>query len=64
LHAEAANDLATAGGIIGAMGVLVNAVADGHRDHNETLAVAALIRPHMPAISAIVREADELRGAA
>lgn len=64
LRAEAANDLAVAGGVIDAMGKLVTACADGHRDHNETLSVAALLRPHLPAINAIVREADQLRGAA
>jgi hypothetical protein len=64
LHAEAANDLAMSAGVINAMGELVARLADGERDHNDTLAVAALLRPHIPAISAIVREADELRGAA
>lgn len=64
LRAEAANDLMVAGGVIDAMGKLVSAHADGRRDHNETLSIAALLRPHLPAITAIVREADELRGAA
>ena len=64
LHSEAANDLAVAGGVIDAMGKLVIAHADGRRDHNETLSIGALLRPLLPAIQAIVREADELRGAA
>lgn len=64
LHAEAANDLVVASGVIDAMGELVRAAADGRRDHTETLAVAALMRPHLPAIQAIVREADALRGVA
>lgn len=64
LHAEAANDLATAAGVVNAMGELIARLADGDRDHNDTLAVAALLRPHVPAIEAIVREADALRGAA
>ncbi len=64
LRSEAANDLLVAGGVIDAMGKLVSAHADGVRDHNETLSIAALLRPHLPAIQAIVREADELRGAA
>lgn len=64
LHAVAANDLATAAGVISAMGSLVEAMADGHRDHNETLAVAQLLRPHMSAVNAIIHEADALRGAA
>ena len=64
LHNEPANDLATAAGVISAMGNLVEALSDGHRDHNETLAVAQLLRPHMPAVNAIIHEADALRGAA
>lgn len=64
LHATAANDMVTAAGVINAMGELVKALSDGNRDHNETLAIAALIRPHMPHLSAIVKEADSLRGAA
>lgn len=64
LHNEAANDLATAAGVIGAMGGLVEALSDGKRDHNETLAIAQLLRPHMPAVHAIIHEADALRGVA
>lgn len=62
-HRNAANDLATAAGVIGAMGELVSRLADGKRCRNDTLAVAALLRPHMPAILAIMREADEITGA-
>lgn len=64
LHSSAANDMQTAAGVIGAMGELVSALADGIRDHRETLAVANLLRPHLPAMTAIIREADELRGVA
>jgi hypothetical protein len=64
LHAEAANDLVTAAGVIDAMGELVKAMGDGHRDHNETLAIATLLRPYMPALQAIIAQADVLRGAA
>lgn len=63
-HADPANDLATAAGVIGAMGELVARLADGKRCHNDTLAVAALLRPHMPAIHAIMQEADAILGAA
>lgn len=63
-HAAAANDLSTAAGVIDAMAELVKSHADGHRDHNETLAVAALLRPHMAAVEQIIREADQIRGAA
>lgn len=64
LHCDAANDINTAAGVIHAMGELVKAQDDGHRDHNETLSIAALLRPHMPAMQAIISQADELRGAA
>lgn len=64
LHATAANDMVTAAGVINAMGELVKALADGNRDHNETLAIAALLRPYLPHLVAIVTEADGLRGAA
>jgi hypothetical protein len=62
--AEAANDMALAAGVTIAMGQLVAALSDGRRDHTETLTIADLLRPHLPAITAIVREADQLRGAA
>lgn len=61
---DAANDLDTAAGVIAAMGQLVRANADGRRDHNETLAIAELLRPHLGAIDAIMAEADKLRGVA
>jgi len=64
ITAEAANDLTTAAGVINAMGELVRALDDGKRDHNETLAVAAMLRPYMPALMGILGEADGLRGAA
>jgi len=61
---EAANDLTTAAGTIDAMAALIRSQDDNHRDHNETLGIAALLRPHLAALNAIVRQADELRGAA
>jgi hypothetical protein len=64
LHTEAANDLITAGGVVNAMGDLIARLADGIRCHNDTLAVAALLRPHMPALEGIITEADKLAGAA
>jgi hypothetical protein len=64
LQADAANDITTAAGVIHAMGELVRALDDGRRDHNETLAIAQLLRPHMPAMAAIIVQADELRGVA
>ncbi len=64
LHPEPGNDLSTAAGVISAMGNLVRANVDGPRCHNQTLAIAALLRPHAGAIEAIIHEADQLRGAA
>jgi len=64
LSIDAANDLATAAGTIDAMAELIRSQDDQHRDHNETLAIAQLLRPHIGALNAIVRQADELRGAA
>jgi hypothetical protein len=59
-----ANDLLTAAGVVKAMGDLIGRLEDGIRCHNDTLAVAALLRPHMPALEAIIADADRLRGAA
>lgn len=64
LQIDAANDILTAAGVIKAMGELVRALDDGRRDHNETLAIAQLLRPHLPAMQAIIAQADELRGVA
>lgn len=61
---DAANDLATAAGTIDAMAALVRALDDQHRDHQETLSIANLLRPHIGSLNAIIRQADELRGAA
>lgn len=64
LHAEASNDLAMAAGTLNAMSELIARLADGIRCHTDTLAIAALLRPHMPALTAIIQDADALRGAA
>lgn len=64
LHSDAANDLETAGGVVAAMGELIRRLADGTRCHLDTLAIAALLRPHMPAMEALIHEADKIRGAA
>ena len=61
---DAANDLTTAAGTIDAMAALIRSQDDHHRDHNETLAIAALLRPHLAALERIVAQADDLRGAA
>jgi hypothetical protein len=61
LDASRVSDLDLAAAVIGAMGNLVQANSNGIRDHNETLALGALLRPHLPGLTAIVREADVLR---
>ncbi len=62
LHAEAANDIATAAGLSEVVSALLLAIADGHRDHIETIQVATHIRPYLPALLSIVAEADRLLG--
>lgn len=63
-RADAANDLMTAAGLSHAAGALIEAHQDGIRNHGETLLVADKLRPLVPQISAIIEEADRLRGAA
>lgn len=64
IRAEAANDLHTAAGLLEGATELVRAHEDGNRSRAETFRIADKLRPHLPAAIAIVREADELRGAA
>lgn len=60
--AEAANDLETAAGLSHAAGTLIEALADGYRDHRETIAVAKLFRPLVQQMGAIIEDADRLSG--
>lgn len=64
LHSVAANDLHTAVGLLDAGSEIVRAYEDGERQREETIRIADKLRPHLPAAIAIVREADEIRGAA
>ena len=59
---ECGNDIQTVAGLSHAAGKLAEALADGRRDHIETLELAEDIRPLLPRLSAIVGEADRLRG--
>lgn len=61
---EAANDMRTLSGMCEVAAELSEALRDGKRDHTETLQVADKLRPHMPALAALIAEADALRGAA
>jgi len=63
-HSNAANDHDTLAGISRLAGKWIEALADGTRDHRETCALADAIRVIIPALSAVVAEADRLRGAA
>ena len=55
-------DLITLSGLCETAAELSEALKDGNRLHPETLKVADTLRPHMPALIAFLREADELRG--
>lgn len=54
------DDMRLAAGISAGLAKLIDANADGVRDHNETLAIAAVIRPHLGALQSIINQADEL----
>lgn len=61
LRADAANDFATLSGLCETAGEMADALKDGVRHHSETLEIAEKLRPVMPALTAILREADGLR---
>lgn len=54
------DDWRLASGISAGLAKLIESNADGFRDHNETLAIAAVIRPHIGALLNIINQADEL----
>lgn len=54
------DDMRLAAGISAGLAKLIDANADGVRDHNETLAIAAAMRPHIGALQNIIHQADEL----
>jgi hypothetical protein len=57
-------DIQTAAGVVTAMGDMIQRYADGIRCHNDTLAIAALLRPHMAGLEGIICEADRLMAGA
>lgn len=63
-NAAAANDMTTVCGLSGVVSQFCDALKDGSRDHRETLQLAETIREVMPALSAILNEANALRGVA
>lgn len=64
ITADAANDMQTLSGLCETAGELAEALKDGVRVHQETLRVAEKLRPHMSSLTALIHEADALRGAA
>lgn len=58
---EAANDMATLAGLCETAAEMSEALRDGKRIHPETLRIADKLRPHMPALTAILSEAERLR---
>lgn len=63
VDAEAANDNATISGLLKASSEYFERMSDGCRCHKDTLALADLFRPLVPAILAVIMEADALRSA-
>lgn len=61
-NAQAVNDLDTASKLSALVAMFCAALSDGKRDHRETLALADEIRPLMPALTALLTEANHLRG--
>ena len=63
-NATAANDMVTVSTMSGVVSQFCDALKDGHRDHRETLQLADAIRDLMPALTAILNEANQLRAVA
>lgn len=61
-NAAAANDMVTVSTMSGVVSQFCDALKDGQRDHRETLQLADAIRDLMPALTAILNEANHIRG--
>lgn len=59
---QRASDMALVHDLAVLLGEFTGALADQKRCHLETIALATLIRPLLPQLSAIVAEADAVRG--
>ena len=59
---DAAMDFKTISDLSHLVGKWVEVMADGRRDHRETLQLADLLRPMMPHLTSILAEADRLKG--
>lgn len=62
LHAEHGRDFATIADSAQLIATFTDALRDGRRDHRETLAIADKARAVVPHLSAIIAEADGIRG--
>lgn len=62
LGTQRATDMSTLAEMAGVLARFADAISDGVRDHRETLMLAGVLRPLLPKLTAIVSEADELRG--
>ena len=60
----AANDMVTVSTMSNVVSQFCDALKDGQRDHRETLQLADAIRDLMPALSAILSEANQIKGIA
>lgn len=63
-NSVAANDMETVADLSHLVGKWVEVLADGQRDHRETLALADVMRPLTHRLNAVCAEADALRGVA
>lgn len=63
-NSEASNDLVTVSCLSNLVSAFCEAISDGKRDHNETLVLADLVRAAMPSLTAILDDADRIRGVA
>jgi hypothetical protein len=61
IRADAANDMTTLSGLCDVAATYADALRDGRRVHPETLLIADKLRPHMPALASLLREAEDLR---
>lgn len=58
------DDLAMLADASGLVAEHIDAMRDGHRDHNETIRLADRARPVIAAYAGVIEEADRLRGRA
>lgn len=62
LEADASGDFATIADSAALVATFTDALRDGRRDHRETCAIAEQARKVVPTLTAIIGEADQIRG--